>query len=88
MNPANIVLSALKVSEDGRCIVLRVYEAAGVAVDNVTLAFVGTVHAAEEMNLLEHPIQPITMERGELRFALRAFEIKTIGLQMTLTPTG
>ena len=42
----NVVVSSLKNSEDGQRIVLRVYEAAGIAVEDVTLTFAGTVAAA------------------------------------------
>lgn len=78
----NVMVSALKISEHGQWIVLRVYEAAGLAADDVKITFSGTLHAASELNLLEDPIQPLTVVPGQLHTTLRPFEIKTFGLQV------
>ncbi len=75
----NVVVSAYKVGEEGRT-VLRVYEAAGEAVDAVTVAFPAPLRAAEELNLVEDPLAACDVANGQLRFALGAFEIKTFGL--------
>jgi len=76
----NVIVSSLKVSEDGRCTVLRVYEAAGMAVDDAVITFAGTLNKAEELNLLEDPLQPLAVDRRCLHVALKPFEIKTVGV--------
>lgn len=78
----NVVVSTLKTGEDGK-LVLRVYEAAGIAVDKATITFANTLKVAEELNLMEDVLQPFAVEHDQLRFALRPFEIKTFGLRFT-----
>ena len=76
----NVVLSALKMSEDGTHAILRVYEAAGESTET-TITIPGCV-TAEEVNLLEEPLQPLPVADGQLHVMLRPFEIKSYGLQI------
>jgi alpha-mannosidase len=77
VSPANVVLSALKVSEDGEAAVLRIYEAAGQATEaEITLP--GEVTRAEDSDLMETPGAELPLEGGKLRLTLRPFEIRTI----------
>ena len=75
----NVVVSTLKTGAKGQ-LVLRIYEAAGMAVDDVSLTFAGKLTAAEELNLMEDSIQPLNAHENTLNISLRPFEIKTIGL--------
>jgi alpha-mannosidase len=75
----NVVVSALKTGDDGK-LVLRVYEATGTPADNVVITCSGTIDTAEELNLMEDPIQRLDTEGNRLTISLRPFEIKTIGL--------
>jgi len=79
--PDNVVLSACKVGEQGH-LVLRVYEAAGTAVDQVTITCAGTLHAVAEFNLLEDHLANLEATDDRFHFALRPFEIKTFGLDI------
>jgi alpha-mannosidase len=76
----NIQLSTLKNAEN-RGVVLRLYEAAGLSTDNVTISLPAACRSATEMNLLEDPLQTLEIVDGKLRVNMRAFEIKTIGIE-------
>jgi alpha-mannosidase len=74
-----IVVSALKRSEDGRASVVRLYESAGRPANGVRLALRDGV-AADEADLLEAPLRPAVVSRGVLTVDFRPFEIKTFRL--------
>ncbi|MHB1458971.1 MAG: glycosyl hydrolase-related protein, partial [Armatimonadota bacterium] len=82
ISPENVVVSALKTGEDNK-LVLRVYEATGVATDNVVITCRATIDSAEELNLMEDPLRTLNTEGNKLTISLRPFEIKTIGLVIT-----
>ncbi|MHB9133822.1 MAG: alpha-mannosidase [Armatimonadota bacterium] len=75
----NVVVSTLKAGDDGTSI-LRVYEAAGTATDEVTITFAQALTAAEEVNLLEDPLRQLSVAGNQFYFALHPFEIKTFKL--------
>jgi len=77
--PDAVVLSAVKLAEDGRLIV-RVYEASGQASKRAMLRAPGGLRWAKETDLLERPQREINLEDGAIRFDLRPFEIKTFAL--------
>ena len=77
----NIILSTFKTGEGGT-LILRLYEAAGEAIDDVTLTFAGSISAAEEVDLMEERICPLEADGCQLRIALRPFEIKTLGFKL------
>ena len=82
----NVVVSALKPGADGSTI-LRVYEASGEA----TVAGIGwqaDVTGVEEVNLMEDPGKPLSLEGRELRLPLRPFEIKTLRVRVRLPADG
>ncbi|MHB9024150.1 MAG: alpha-mannosidase [Armatimonadota bacterium] len=83
----NVIVSALKVGENGRTM-LRVYEAAGMTVDDVTITFTGSLHKVEEVNLMEDPLQPLNTDGKRISFSLRPFEIKTIGFDVHIEHKG
>jgi len=74
--------SALKTSEDGQGVVLRVYEAAGMAAGGVKIAFSAPVASAKEVNLMEDPGPTIELAANALQVDLRPFEIKTIKCEL------
>jgi alpha-mannosidase len=78
----NVVLSSLKPAEDGKGLIVRVYEAAGKPAANINIQFASGVQAASEVNLMEDEIQPLVVKGDSIQFDLRAFEIKTFRLQM------
>ena len=76
---SNVVVSALKRGELGGT-VLRLYEAAGTAVEGMTIKLSGKLISAEETNLMEDPVGPVKVSGNALRMSLRPFEIKTFRL--------
>lgn len=77
----NLLISAVKTGRDGQ-IVLRAYEAAGLAVEDAAITFAATVQDAEELNLMEDPLQSLVVTGNRLHLAFRPFEIKTIGVSL------
>lgn len=79
LTPDSLVVSALKVSQDGAMIV-RVYEASGQAVQGASLRVAAGVQWAQEADLLERSRGEVAMGNGATRFDLGPFEIKTLKL--------
>ena len=79
----NIVVSALKASEDG-CAVLRIYEAAGISTKSVEIKLSAQIISAEEVNLIEDPGQKLNVASNILKLDFRPFEIKTIKLYLEI----
>ena len=73
---ANVILEAVKGTEDGDGLIFRVYESQGIrgkaAID---LGF--AVKDAVECNLMEVNETPAAVEDGSPRFAIKPYEIKT-----------
>ena len=62
---------------------MRVYEAAGQAIEGATLRVAPGLQAAQETDLLEREQGRLAIEDGALRFDLQPFEIKTFKLNLT-----
>lgn len=77
----NAVLSALKPGADGTMI-LRVFEATGVATPGVAVTLHGAVGKVEEVNLMEDPGRAVTVGDNRFTFDLKPFEIKTFRVQL------
>lgn len=72
-----VVISAVKVSEDGEALIVRLYEAWGTR-GSCALALHLPVTAVHEADSLENPGQQLDFENGIVGFELRPFEIKTL----------
>lgn len=81
LEPASVLVSALKPSEDGNNLILRVYEACGQATQ-VRLRFGRVVGRIVETNLLEEPIVLIAEQVQELPLPLGAHQIRTLRLEL------
>jgi alpha-mannosidase len=79
----NVVLSALMPAQDGKGLIVRVYEAAGQSATDVKIHFDDTVQAASEVNLMEDQLKSISVENDTIQLDLRPFEIKTFRVQLT-----
>ncbi|MBA3753339.1 MAG: hypothetical protein H0X01_04215, partial [Nitrospira sp.] len=79
----NAVLSALKPGNGG-AVILRVFEATGVATPGVKIALRGSLTKAEEVNLMEDPGHDLTVAENGFTFDLKPFEIKTFRVQLQL----
>ena len=79
IEPANVVLSALKRSEDG--IVLRLYESEGRDTHVKVRVCFGDYDRCLEMDMMERDIGPVNMKDNLLEFEIKAFEVKTFKLR-------
>jgi len=83
----NVLLGAVKRSEDGKSLVLRFYESAGQAATvNVALPFAGSAMAGggvAEANLMEKQSgDAIPVRDGKIQFQIAPWEIKTLRVDL------
>ena len=79
--PENVALTALKKSEDGNALLLRVYEWAGKAA-TVSAEIPGGAKSVSVSDLMENPIAGEASLSGEkLTFAIHPYEIQTIRIE-------
>jgi len=71
-----VVLDTVKLAEDGKGMVVRVYEAHG-GRGFVTLNFGFDVTEGCECDCLERPIGPVAVKGNAFTFSVTPFEIKT-----------
>ncbi len=76
----DVVVSALKPSRDSE-IALRVYEAAGHAVQHAEVHFALPLASAREANLIEDPGRELQSKGNTISFDLHPYEIKTFRLR-------
>jgi alpha-mannosidase len=78
----SLMLGSLKKAEDGRSIVLRLYEPHGTR-GTCTLYFRCRIKNAERADLLEKPLnEELQVEGSVLRLPIRPFEVFTLRLQL------
>ncbi|MCA1849242.1 MAG: glycosyl hydrolase-related protein, partial [Actinobacteria bacterium] len=75
-----LALGSLKRAEDGRGVILRLYEPHG-ARGHSTLRFASRVGRAERVNLLEEPEGVVEMRDGEVLLDVRPFEVLTLRVE-------
>jgi alpha-mannosidase len=86
INNSNVILTAVKRSEDDRSLILRCYEWAGLD-STVTLAIPAGAEAATRANLMEQADPtPISLSNNEVRFEIRPFEIATVRVEYPASP--
>ncbi len=73
----NVVLTALKKSEDGDALVLRFYEWAGKEAD-VKLELPPGAQSASETDLMERPIADLAVKNDAVTVRTKPYEIKTL----------
>jgi alpha-mannosidase len=71
------VIEAVKAAEDGRAVVVRIYEARG-GRGTATLTTTLPVREAALVNLLEEPLKPLVLRNGAVKLDLQPFEIATV----------
>ena len=87
--PANVVVSAVKKAEDDDAVIVRLFETAGRAAEaKVTLdgELMGTVAAAEEVDLLERPVAASTAKTTAAGFAVRVPGHGIASVKVTFEP--
>jgi len=77
----HIVVETLKVADDGKGLIIRLYEAHNQR-GPASLRFGRPVASAVETDLLEREIGAATVDGNEVRFQVRPFEIKTLRVQL------
>jgi len=84
IEPENVVLSALKVADDGDGIILRFYEAAGEDTD-AEITFFREPAEVKVVNLLEYEDEEVSkglqMEGNRIKLNVKPFEIVTLRLR-------
>lgn len=77
-----LALGSLKVAEDGRGVILRLYEPHG-ARGRCALRFTREVESAERVNILEEPgSEPVEVGGDVVRLEVRPFEVVTLRLNL------
>lgn len=72
----NVIIDTIKCAEDGRGIILRVYESAGIR-GNTSITLSAIPGKVYECNLMEEDENPIQVEDNSFSFFIKPFEIKT-----------
>ena len=78
---AELALGSLKGAEDGRGMILRLYEPHG-ARGPATLRFASVIDRAERVNLLEEPEGAVEARGDEVLLEVRPFEVLTIRVEL------
>ena len=76
-----VALGSLKMAEDGRAVVLRLYEPRG-ARGGCAVRFAHGVERVERTNLLEEAEGPVEVSGGTVRLELRPFEVITLRVEL------
>jgi alpha-mannosidase len=81
IEPANLVVSAVKRAEDGKGLVLRVFNPTGKPV-NAVVKFDRKIRAAEEITLEELPLRKLTPRGAVLKLDVAAKKIVTLKVRL------
>jgi alpha-mannosidase len=85
-----VAIRALKKSEEGDMMIVRLAELAGKPVENVQLSFHGAVESFRELNGAEEPLekeaQDAALENGKLKFKIGPFQLRTFAVQLAKSP--
>lgn len=76
----NILIRAIKMSEDSEGIIVRVNEANGKAHKNASLRLFKSIGYAEEVNGVEETVKKLNVVNGGIRFSIKPYEVKTFKL--------
>ena len=81
----NVIVTALKKTEDDNALVLRFYEWAGKQGD-VTVQLPAGAASASETDLMEKPLGNLSMSNGAVTVPTKPYEIKTVRVEFTGMP--
>jgi alpha-mannosidase len=85
VQPATVVLTAMKKAEDASTLVLRFYEWAGKETD-VRLQLPPGAQSAQETDLMEKSSARLPLKDGIVTVHTKPYEIKTVAVQFTSAP--
>ncbi len=74
--PSGVIVEAVKPAEDGKGLIVRLYEAHGARAE-VRVSFGFEVGGVGEVDLIERPVTAMRLRAGTLQFTIRPFEIRT-----------
>lgn len=77
----DVAIQALKRSEDGTAIVVRLQELRGSQAE-IDLKAAGPIRSAKELDGLERPLAELPLRKGTLNLAFTPYQLRTIGLQV------
>ena len=80
VQPENVVLTAMKKTEDGDALILRFYEWAGKGTD-VKLQLPPGAQSASDADLMERPTASLPLQGGTVTVHTKPYEIKTVKVQ-------
>ena len=80
LKPENLILSVVKKAEDSDSKIIRVYEIHGKPA-NAKLTFNSPVKSAWETNLLEERSSPLQVNKNQISFMVKPFEIFTLEVE-------
>lgn len=72
----NVIIDTIKYAEDGRGIIIRVYESAGIR-GNTCISLLDAPNQVYECNLMEEPEKQIQTDGNSFSFHIKPYEIKT-----------
>jgi alpha-mannosidase len=78
----SFMVNAVKMAEDSDELVVRVRELAGTGVENATLRFDSPILSAREVNGVEEPVGPATVDSGRLVFSLTPYQPKAFAVTL------
>ncbi|WP_291272054.1 alpha-mannosidase [Geothrix sp.] len=77
----DVAIQALKRSEDGTAIVVRLQELRGSQTE-IDLRAAGPIRSAKELDGLERSLAELPLQKGTLKLAFTPYQLRTIGLQV------
>lgn len=81
VDKSNVIIETIKEAEDGRGIIIRLYECDNALVNaNITLGDLSVVNSIEECNLIEEKIIDIDKTKNGFTINIKPYEIKTYRL--------
>lgn len=78
---SSVIIDTVKISEDGKSVIIRCYEAYG-NLTKCTIRFGFSAVDCFETDLLENNIQMIALEGSQIQFEIKPFEIKTFRVNL------
>jgi len=81
VKPENVVVSCVKLGENSKDYIVRIYDAVGVR-SNAEIIFGFNVKEAYEVDFLERDLKPLPTRVNTVRVTLQPFEIKTIRIKI------
>jgi alpha-mannosidase len=78
---SGVIIDTIKKAEDNNAVIVRVYEAHG-GHTQASLVFATRIESAEEVNLLEEPIDSINAMVDTLRFSLTPYQIRSFRVKL------